>query len=243
MPDVINAKCFGCGKIIRVPAALGGRNAKCPGCGNVFTIPTPADSTMDIVPDSMLPTVGESGAPPPKKPATRRIATTRDSPSRRIPILTRRSPVPFIVAGVAGLAVIVAVLVLAFQGARGGREGAKKDPGSHPGGRFDPESEAVQTRTRDYLRAVNSGRHPDITEFFDVADREALKIAITRFLEPGVGYENIVWRETAVRGNEATIHFTATVIRNVGKEVDRPMSLQWRRSGPGSPWKLTDLPK
>ena len=59
MVDIIGAKCFSCGFIVRVPATLGGRKAKCPKCNGVIPIPTPGDSTMDFITDDQLPEVAK----------------------------------------------------------------------------------------------------------------------------------------------------------------------------------------
>jgi hypothetical protein len=76
MPEIISAKCFGCGHVVKVPSALGGKKARCPKCTNTITIPSPADSSGDFVSDEMLPEVArdedviegeivdEDGAPP-----------------------------------------------------------------------------------------------------------------------------------------------------------------------------------
>src|SRR5436189_5112719 len=62
MPDIISAKCMGCGNIIKVPAGLGGKKARCPQCTNTITIPMPSDSQHDeIVPDTELPEVARTG--------------------------------------------------------------------------------------------------------------------------------------------------------------------------------------
>src|SRR5262245_50933295 len=57
MPEIISAKCFGCGHVVKVPSALGGKKARCPKCTNTITIPSPADSSGDFVSDEMLPEV------------------------------------------------------------------------------------------------------------------------------------------------------------------------------------------
>src|SRR5947208_75006 len=63
MPDIISAKCLGCGNIIKVPAALGGKKARCPQCTNTIVIPTaPSDTQFtDIVSDDELPEVARDG--------------------------------------------------------------------------------------------------------------------------------------------------------------------------------------
>jgi hypothetical protein len=57
MPDIISAKCFGCGHVVKVPAALGGKKARCPKCTNTISIPSLSDTSEDIVGDDMLPEV------------------------------------------------------------------------------------------------------------------------------------------------------------------------------------------
>ena len=62
MSDIISARCFGCGNIIKVPAGLGGKKARCPQCTNTITIPMPNDTQHDeIVPDTELPEVARTG--------------------------------------------------------------------------------------------------------------------------------------------------------------------------------------
>src|SRR6185295_2125086 len=57
MPDIISAKCFSCGHVVKVPAALGGKKARCPKCTNTITIPSQPDGTEDVIGDEMLPEV------------------------------------------------------------------------------------------------------------------------------------------------------------------------------------------
>jgi hypothetical protein len=64
MSDIISARCFGCGNIIKVPAGLGGKKARCPQCTNTITIPMPSDTQHDeIIPDADLPEVARDGVP------------------------------------------------------------------------------------------------------------------------------------------------------------------------------------
>ena len=64
MSEIISARCFGCGHIIKVPAALGGKKARCPKCTNTITIPSPSDTTTeDIISDADLPEVAREGDP------------------------------------------------------------------------------------------------------------------------------------------------------------------------------------
>ncbi len=58
MVEIITAKCSGCGHVVKVPAALGGKRAKCPQCAQVITIPTrPDPGGGEFVSDDMLPEV------------------------------------------------------------------------------------------------------------------------------------------------------------------------------------------
>jgi hypothetical protein len=62
MSDIISARCFGCGNIIKVPAGLGGKKARCPQCTNTISIPMPNDTQLeDIVSDAELPEVAREG--------------------------------------------------------------------------------------------------------------------------------------------------------------------------------------
>lgn len=65
MSDIISARCFGCGNIIKVPAALGGKKARCPQCTNTISIPMGASDTQynDIISDAELPEVAREGEP------------------------------------------------------------------------------------------------------------------------------------------------------------------------------------
>ena len=66
MTDIISARCFGCGNVIKVPAALGGKKARCPQCTNTISIPMSANDTQynDIISDADLPEVARDGEVP-----------------------------------------------------------------------------------------------------------------------------------------------------------------------------------
>ncbi len=57
MSDIISAKCFGCGHIVKVPSALGGKKARCPKCTNTIVIPALSETSDEIVTDDQLPEV------------------------------------------------------------------------------------------------------------------------------------------------------------------------------------------
>ncbi len=63
MSEIVSARCFGCGHIIKVPAALGGKKARCPQCTNTITIPSPSETHDDIVSDDQLTEVARDGDP------------------------------------------------------------------------------------------------------------------------------------------------------------------------------------
>jgi hypothetical protein len=57
MSDIISAKCFGCGHVVKVPSALGGKKARCPKCTNTIVIPALSETSDEIVTDDQLPEV------------------------------------------------------------------------------------------------------------------------------------------------------------------------------------------
>lgn len=61
MADIISAKCFGCGHIVKVPSALGGKKARCPKCTNTIAIPALSETQDDIIGDDQLPEVAKEG--------------------------------------------------------------------------------------------------------------------------------------------------------------------------------------
>lgn len=61
MSDIISAKCFGCGHVVKVPSALGGKKARCPKCTNTIVIPALAETSDEIVTDDQLPEVARDG--------------------------------------------------------------------------------------------------------------------------------------------------------------------------------------
>jgi hypothetical protein len=63
MPEIISAKCFACGHVVKVPVALAGKKARCPKCTNTITIPSRPDGMEDVVGDEMLPEVARDGDP------------------------------------------------------------------------------------------------------------------------------------------------------------------------------------
>ncbi len=57
MADIISAKCFGCGHVVKVPVALAGKKAKCPQCAQVIVIPSHPDPAGEFISDDQLPEV------------------------------------------------------------------------------------------------------------------------------------------------------------------------------------------
>lgn len=98
MPDIISAKCFGCGNVVKVPAALGGKKARCPKCTNTITIPALSDTSDDLVGDELLPEVAREDEelegkfvdddgniqdlPPPPSSSARRESPARNTNTR-----------------------------------------------------------------------------------------------------------------------------------------------------------------
>jgi len=61
MPDIVSAKCFGCGHVVKVPAALGGKKVRCPQCTNTIVVPAQPVGGDEVVGDEMLPEVAREG--------------------------------------------------------------------------------------------------------------------------------------------------------------------------------------
>lgn len=251
MADVINAKCFGCGKIIRVPASLGGRNAKCPGCGHIFTIPKPADSTMEIIGDEQLPAVateeivdGEVMAPPerPDAPpprdeesAVRRGAGVKRSGGRREtggrrPAPARKSSAPVII-GVVAFLIVVGIVIAVAAGRNSKKEDKKETATKTETKQFSQDEIALTGRAQDYVITFNRGNLADILEYF--ADKNAARSEVVGLLESRTTYEEAAFQDPSVRGEEGTISFTC----KGGKTV----SMKWKKSGDA--WKLAGVPK
>src|SRR5437867_3202696 len=147
MPDIIAAKCFGCGNVVKVPAALGGKKARCPKCTNTISIPALSDTSEDLVGDEMLPEVAredeelegkyvdddgvvQSLNPPPAPPA-RRGSPARNARNRggrgtgtRGPAKPAKSNTALIV-GIAAGALLLVVLIAVAAGSNKGDGKAK----------------------------------------------------------------------------------------------------------------------
>jgi len=154
MPDIISAKCFGCGHVVKVPAALGGKKARCPKCTNTIAIPAPSDTSEDIVGDEHLPEVArdgevvegewieedEGGASEEQEEEDRRGVPVRRGSSAnnprvrgggreagpRGPVARKNSSAGLVVGIIIGVVVLGVVIGLAVGGKGGG--GGKKGP-------------------------------------------------------------------------------------------------------------------
>jgi hypothetical protein len=84
MPDIISAKCFGCGHVVKVPAALGGKKARCPKCTNTIVIPAQSEGGEDVVGDEMLPEVARDGEIPEDEEGGGESAGPASPPAERI---------------------------------------------------------------------------------------------------------------------------------------------------------------
>lgn len=127
MSDIISARCFGCGNIIKVPAGLGGKKARCPQCTNTITIPMPNDTQMDeIIPDADLPEVARDGVPleiedgdAPTTPGEEPVKDPSESRRRSSGTGVRRA--------------VSAQIPSSRTPARGGTQTRKGGPGAAPG--------------------------------------------------------------------------------------------------------------
>jgi hypothetical protein len=167
MPDIISAKCFGCGHVVKVPAALGGKKARCPKCTNTIAIPAPSDTTEDIVGDEMLPEVARDGevvegewieedegssqesaeedrrTPPPRRGSSSssnpRVRGGGRESGTRGPVARKKSSTGLIVGIIAGVVVVGLIIGLAVGG-KGGGAGGKKGAEVKKGGSQKPQA-------------------------------------------------------------------------------------------------------
>ncbi len=253
--EFINAKCFGCGRVIRVPALAGGRNAKCPGCGQIFTIPKPADSSLELVGDDQLPevargeeildgkTVPEKSHPLRATPEStrRRRVTTRDSGTRHV-LPPVKSHAPLAIGGAIGGAILIVGLILVLR-KRLQEPEPKPEPVSFRKEKpTDSDAEAVLARCAEYRKVFAQGRQTEIIGFYavDEKDRPGLRAAITALLEAEVEYLDVVAEGAVINGSEATVEFVCTHASRKGKEANKRIVWKWRLLD--GQWKLAEKP-
>jgi hypothetical protein len=162
MSDIISAKCFGCGHIVKVPGALGGKKARCPKCTNTITIPAPMDTAEDVVSDEELPEVAKDdevldGLPVEEEPAAEDAAPSREtrprpgssSSHRRVAVGGRavpggrgtqpryaapakKSSAGLVIGLILGAVVLIVVVVLAASGSGGRKAAPPKQDAENP---------------------------------------------------------------------------------------------------------------
>src|SRR2546426_915757 len=212
MPDIISAKCFGCGNVVKVPAALGGKKARCPKCTNTITIPSLSDTSEDLVGDEMLPEVAredeelegkyidddgviQSLAPPRAAPA-RRPSPSRNARGRggrgtgtRGPARPAKSNTALIVGIAAGALLLVVLIAVAAGGNKGDGKAKSHAPAKSSQTPTAPESSEdadLGTRCMYYARAVN-GDKSDVNLLmkyyaYEPDDEKAVKRGIYRLM-------------------------------------------------------------
>ncbi len=257
MPDIISAKCFGCGHVVKVPAALGGKKARCPKCTNTITIPELADSPGEFVSDEQLPEVaregedvvdgelveegeevpaGEAQVDSPSERRRRRGSSTTNprmggrgtQPRRGAP---RRKSSAGLFIGI-GIGVVVLIAIVAAAASSGGKKD-RKGPGT--GGGTDGGTQAVahdpalQLRCEEFLRAYKNANISQIAGFFgpESSQDRSLNASITRMIEDK-RYDSASVRSAEVSGN---------VVLWVG---DKEATLRWKQVD--GTWYVADRP-
>lgn len=245
MPDIISAKCFGCGHIIRIPAALGGKKAKCPQCANVIVIPMP-HAGGEFVPDADLPEVARDGdilegdeieegeeIPSPARAESPRpsrgVAGRRGAKGRGGYASARKksSPVPLIAGGVGALVLVIVLIVAMNQGPSRGTRGAggapeeveKVPPGSNEA------KVALWDRCLQYTQVFNRRDLLDIMKFYTYGQPEEIRVKgmITGLLERGTRYDDVTQSSIQVDGDGGSVTF--------GHSGGQKTTLNWRKVG------------
>lgn len=249
MSEIISAKCFGCGHVIRVPATLAGKKARCPRCTNTIAIPEPTkrSTSGEFVTDDQLPEVArdedlleEEPAPPEEEPAESprrhssavwprvqaRPGGTRGP--RGTHSFPRRGDSTGLLVGL-GLAAAGAVAAAAlFVAGRGGGPARPAPPPDRQTAAApseqDPAAQELEARCRDYAQAFNRGDITKILEFYhyEPSQEIALKRAITELLESKFRYDLPVYvKSVRLSGDSGTVTVVSTPERTLSwKKVD-----------------------
>lgn len=207
MSDIISAKCFGCGHVVKVPSALGGKKARCPKCTNTIVIPALAETSDEIVTDDQLPEVARDGEildadgevlegelvepePPPVTPSRERSSTShrrvsvKESPSGRGGARggPGRAPKPSNTGVVIG--VVVVLLVVAGVGV-GLAMRPSNTPPSKAGKKDAPDKSTTDSGAR---TAEDDALEARCREYVNVFNRGQVAQA-ARFYDPEPGRE------------------------------------------------------
>ncbi len=191
MTSIIDARCAGCGHVIRVPSALAGKKAKCPNCPGIITIPASWDTTSGVVDDSELTEVANEevaeeipdDAPttedPPSSPSRRFAAKTGRAPASPGTTRRRGGPAPRggsqpLIIGIAVVGVVIGLIVLASNKGGDPVKPPPKNPNSGasqtPPPPLDPVAQEteqqVRGRFRNYVEAYNSNDIKRIAEYY-----------------------------------------------------------------------------
>ena len=237
MPDIISAKCFGCGHVVKVPAALGGKKARCPKCTNTIAIPAPSETAEDIVGDEMLPEVARDGEvvegewideddgsaqeaedAPRRAPSARRGSSGTTNPrvrggregGTRGPVARKKSSSGLIVGVIIGV-VVLGIIIGVAAGGKGGGGNKKTDPkkGVHDKPQVDPEDAALGERCMNYVDAVNAQDDKKILRFYAYAEDEERPLgrAIRQMIEQGTKFEGAAIKSASAGSGTATFTY------------------------------------
>jgi ribosomal protein S27E len=207
MSEIISAKCFGCGHVIRVPAALAGKKARCPRCTNTIAIPEPSklSTTGEFVTDDQLPEVArdedllEEDIPSDAPAADPSAETPRRRSSSAWPRVqarptgvrgarpgyapprrgNRAALVAAIALAAAGVVAAVALAAGRAGQARPGHRPPETQTSPTPETPADPSAaQELEARCREYAQAFNRGDITKILEFYHY--EPAQEIALKR---------------------------------------------------------------
>jgi hypothetical protein len=246
MPDIISAKCFGCGHVVKVPAQLGGKKARCPKCTNTITIPELADSPGEFVSDEQLPEVARDGeilegeevvegeeapvegAPEPPTERRRRRGSSGTNPKvdrrgapPRYGASRKKSSSAGLYIGI-GIGVVVLIAIIAAAASSGGGKKDRRGGGAGTpeagGGSASTQDPALEARCEEFLRAYKNANIPQLAAFFgpESGQDRSLNASITRMIEDK-RYDSASVKSADTSGN---------VVLLVG---DREAALRWKQ--------------
>ncbi len=233
MSDIISAKCFGCGHVVKVPSALGGKKARCPKCTNTITIPAPTETAEDVISDDELPEVAKDDEvldglpveepPPPEPAAPSRETRTRPGSSsahRRIPAggrgaaprygAPRKKSSAGLIIGLA-IGAFALVVIIAVAASSGGKPLPPKTPEDEQGQTGQPPVRektaadlALEDRVKDYISEFNRGNIAKAAQFY--GDRAGeMRQTIGQMVDKGTQYRNFNFKSTNADTGVVTI--------------------------------------
>lgn len=265
MSDIISAKCFGCGHVVKVPSALGGKKARCPKCTNTIVIPALAETSDEIVTDDQLPEVarddevleGEFVEPEnePRPPSDSRRERVSSGAHRRVGAkdaraqgrgparAPKKSNAGLIVGLILGAVALVAVLAILMNPGKTEPAGKTKRAEPAPKESSDPaprsaEDDALEARCREFIGAFNRGNVAQVARFYEPEPGRDLTQAVGRLMGEKPRYKSPEFKKSSAA--EGLTVFVCEYSTQDGSPVGKEISLRWKKID--AEWFIADRP-